>query len=480
MARFTEYSWLILLFILGVIAGGAVLLSTQFEAASNAYDAFHSLPIAAEGEDYNPNTWLARSNLARLQGDLSGAEEAFRQGLLFLPGDPELLNNLALVLIDQGRYTEAIPLLQEAISKKPYAAPFYLNLGTAYALYGDFHQAAMYFEQATVLSPQYLLALQNLGLAQLNAHEFESALPPLLAALEIYPAHGATWINLGISLSELGYLDDGLFALEHALAYSLSHSDRAIAEGAAAAVKGALQESSSSVLDSEIREQIHALSIAPTIFQPPMIIPSLRIPQDEGDLLYLEFPFSFNGIDEIIELTVNREFYLQAQGSYKRILWNDPSASASEPEGLLYHAFIHDPVQKPIIESLSAELHRIMEYHPDSSYLELIAAFIHTFAAVNHTELQYPVESLVDREADCDDRMILAAAILLEDGYDVAILSFPNHAVLGVRPYEWNMFPEYRDSGYSVIDLTWYGDLGTLDSIYDMAPLSVIPVQSAT
>jgi len=481
MARFTQHTWLLLLLLIGVVAGVVIMLGTQLEASSDAYDILNTLYIATEGGDYNPNTWLARSNIARLQGDLLGAEEAFRQGLLFLPGDPHLLNYLGLVLIDQGRYYEAIPPLQEAISKKPYAAPFYLNLGTAYALYGDFPQAAAYFEQATLLSPQYLLALQNLGLAQMNTYEFEAALSPLLNALEIYPANGVVWINLGISLSELGYLDDGLFALEHARTYSLSHSDKVIAEEAVAYVKKTREETSSNQLDQEILDQIHALSMAPAIIYPSVIIPFLHPPQNKSDLLYLQFPFSFNGVDETIALSVNREIYSQAQGSYKTLVWNDPLASGSEPPGLLYHVFIHDPAQKPIIESLSAELHRIMDHHTDSSYLELIAAFLHTFTQEDHTELQYPIESLVDKAADCDDRTILAAAILLEDGYDVAILSFPNHAVLGVRLYEWDIpLREYRKSGYSAIDLTSYGDLGTIASMYDMAPLSVIPVQSAT
>jgi len=473
MTRFTQHTWLILFLLIAVVAGSVLVFSTQLEAASDTLNSVRT----AEGGDYNPNTWLAKSNLARLEGNLSQAEEAFRQGLLFLPGNPDLLNYLGLALIDQERYAEAIPTFQEAISKKPYAAPFYLNLGTAYALHGDFLEAAAYFEQATLLSPQYLLALQNLGLAQMNAYDFEKALPPLLSALEIYPANGVVWINLGISLSELGYLDDGLCALEHALTYSLSHADRELAEEAALSVKKALQESSSNQLNPEIRDQIHALSVAPAIMQPSVIIPSLHPPKNEFDLLYLQFPFVFNGKKEYIEIAVNRELYLEAQGSYKRPLWNDPFASASEPSGFLYHVFIHDPMQKPIIEALSTELHRVMKSHTDSSYLELISAFMHTFAQTNHAELRYPIESLVDKAADCDDRTILAAAILLEDGYDVAILSFPNHAVLGVRSHEWDIpLREYRKSGYSVIDLTFYGELGTIDSIYDAAPLSVMPV----
>ena len=372
---------------------------------------------------------------------------------------------------------EAIVPLQEAISHKPYASPFYLNLGSAYALSGNFSQAAIYFEQATFISPEYLLALHNLGLAQINANEFEKALPHFLNALEIDPAHGITWINLGITLLELGYQNDATFALEHSLSFPLSDVDQSLAEEALAYAREAAPETSLE-LDSDIRDQIHAYRDAPAIIHPAMILPSLHPPEDKSSLIDLQFPFSFQGKEEMIEMQVSRELYLQAQGSYKAPLWNDPAEMASAPSGFLYHTFIHDPVQKPIIETLSSELHQVMEHHPDGSYLELIAAFMHSLAPDSvHTEVRYPIESLVEKAADCDDRTILAVALLLEDGYDVAIMTLPTHVALGVRPQEWDIpLPEYRDSGYSVIDLASYGELGALDPIYDAYTLSVIPV----
>jgi hypothetical protein len=269
--------------------------------------------------------------------------------------------------------------------------------------------------------------------------------------------------------------------MEHACTFSLSDADRTLAEEELLYAREAVQKTAPKQhLDPTIQEQIYARSLAPATIQPTMILPSLHPPKDESDMISLQFRFSFQGKDEVIEMDVHRELYLQAQGNYKAPIWNDPIAAQSAPPGILYHAFIHDPMQKPIIHALSAELHRIMESHPNSSYLDLISAFFYSFVPDTiHTELRYPIESLVDKAADCDDRTILAAALLLEDGYDIAIMTFPTHVVLGVRPQEWDMMLfEYRDSGYSVIDLASYGALGTLDPIYDAYPLSVIPIHN--
>ena len=45
---------------------------------------------------------------------------------------------------------------------------------------------------------------------------------------------------------------------------------------------------------------------------------------------------------------------------------------------------------------------------------------------------RYPVEMIVDRGGDCEDSTILAAALLLEMGYDVVLFEYPNHAAIGL------------------------------------------------
>jgi hypothetical protein len=45
---------------------------------------------------------------------------------------------------------------------------------------------------------------------------------------------------------------------------------------------------------------------------------------------------------------------------------------------------------------------------------------------------RYPLETLVEGVGDCEDAVILAAAILKRLGYNVALLYYPRHCALGV------------------------------------------------
>jgi len=46
---------------------------------------------------------------------------------------------------------------------------------------------------------------------------------------------------------------------------------------------------------------------------------------------------------------------------------------------------------------------------------------------------RYPIETLGDREGDCEDKSILLAALLRRSGYSCALLDLPGHIAVGVR-----------------------------------------------
>ena len=57
----------------------------------------------------------------------------FPLGLVLLPGDAEILNNLGLALVADGRVAEGIARYREALGQKPYLAEIHNNLGIALA-----------------------------------------------------------------------------------------------------------------------------------------------------------------------------------------------------------------------------------------------------------------------------------------------------------------------------------------------------------
>lgn len=79
---------------------------------------------------------------------------------------------------------------------------------------------------------------------------------------------------------------------------------------------------------------------------------------------------------------------------------------------------------------------------------------------------RYPLETLIDNGGDCEDKVILASAILYEMGYGEAILKFPDHMAVGLALPGGVKLPEnapphyfdYRDQRYYYMETskeTW-------------------------
>lgn len=98
---------------------------------------------------------------------------------------------------------------------------------------------------------------------------------------------------------------------------------------------------------------------------------------------------------------------------------------------------------------------------------------------------RYPIETLVDNGGDCEDTSILMAAILTQMGYDVVLLSPPEHMAVGVLGSEGNngAYWEYNGGRYFYLETTGQGfEIGEVPSefqdkaahIYDIVPVPVL------
>ena len=61
---------------------------------------------------------------------------------------------------------------------------------------------------------------------------------------------------------------------------------------------------------------------------------------------------------------------------------------------------------------------------------------------------RYPLETIVDNGGDCEDKAILASALLHEMGYDVVLLKFPDHMAVGVDLPEGVSLPDNEPPAY--------------------------------
>jgi len=121
-------------------------------------------------------------------------------------------HELARKSLEEGRFLEAMELLQEIIRADDTYTPAWNNLALAYYYIGDFQKALQTIEQTLTREPGNLHALCNLAVL-LSQHNRAAELAPLLAQLrKTVPLHYEQLYKLATTLGVLG---------QHADAYRL-------------------------------------------------------------------------------------------------------------------------------------------------------------------------------------------------------------------------------------------------------------------
>jgi hypothetical protein len=74
------------------------------------------------------------------------------------------------------------------------------------------------------------------------------------------------------------------------------------------------------------------------------------------------------------------------------------------------------------------------------------------YETLEENPAKFPVETVVDKAGDCDDKSLLLAGLLSREGYAVALLSFgpENHMAVGIGSDAYR----YRDTNYTFLETT--------------------------
>lgn len=132
------------------------------------------------------------------------------------PGDrldeAERLGNRGALLAQEGRYTEAIPVLRQALELNPRFVPGWYNLGLASERTDEHEKAAIAFEAVVGLLPDHADAWFHLGLARSRTGHHRDAAIALYQARELKPGDARPLIQLGY---EAWHLDNWESAVDH-------------------------------------------------------------------------------------------------------------------------------------------------------------------------------------------------------------------------------------------------------------------------
>ncbi len=184
----------------------------------------------------------------------------------------------------------------------------------------------------------------------------------------------------------------------------------------------------------------------------PAIVPSRAASGSQE--VRREFPFE--DVTVRLEVPVDRATYAGAAGAAKSAIFLGGKRPPDWVAGY-YRAFVEEKHQDAFYASLLDALHQVRrEKGLDSDrYVELVTSMAQSMQyRTDPANLapKFPIETFGDGYGDCDDKTLLAAALLSRDGYDVAVLVFSpeKHVALGVRAPGL----DYRHTGYAYVEMT--------------------------
>jgi len=198
-------------------------MNTKKKGAQTASTAASQLlrPAAGFGSAFgaapNPAQTLSQALNLHQRGDLTGAERLYRQVLRARAEDPNALNMLGVVKIQQGLAQEAVNLITKAVQAQPEFAEAHNNLGLALRKLGQLEQAVQSHERAIQIKPAYAEALNNLATALREAERLDEALAACDRALEIKPEFAQALNSRAATLSQAGRHAEALIDVERAI-----------------------------------------------------------------------------------------------------------------------------------------------------------------------------------------------------------------------------------------------------------------------
>jgi len=191
----------------------------------------------------------------------------------------------------------------------------------------------------------------------------------------------------------------------------------------------------------------------------PHIAPDLTRLQSSPVIISHQFPFEKTTVS--LTLPINVSVYEGAKQAEKA---TTVYGNISETVWLAqsYRAMVQDPAQDSLYAALLAEAdtNRLRLKLSDDEYADLIAVYVQSlrYETREQNPAKFPVETVVDRAGDCDDKSLLLAGLLSREGYPVALLLFgpESHMAVGVGSDDY----QYKNSGYAFVETTNYSFVG--------------------
>ncbi len=233
-------------------------IPTTVMAEANAslavIDADEPLPTGARPLDLAPRArWNDYGIGLLLQGDLRGAEAAFRTVMAIDPSYPDGPLNVARARVQEGDIETAVPLLERALALEPDLARAHFFLGAGLRTLGRYDEAMEHLLAAREQYPRDRVVLGQIGRIHFLERRFDDAIATFEAVLQIDPEDLEAHYNLMLSHQGAGNRE--------AAAQERTLYERFKADESAQAITGPFRRTSPE--DNNERQPVHEHRQAP-------------------------------------------------------------------------------------------------------------------------------------------------------------------------------------------------------------------------
>lgn len=171
----------------------------------------------------SPDDFYCQASILLEQGRFTDALKKFDQALTRGPVPPELLVDRGVTLNELGRTDEALASCEAALKASRDFLPAHLVTGNILLQAGRAAEALESYDRAVGRKRDFLPALQARGALALNMGHAEEALADFERLLRAMPNDPALHTSRGQALAELQRFDEALAAFDRALALDPRH-----------------------------------------------------------------------------------------------------------------------------------------------------------------------------------------------------------------------------------------------------------------
>jgi tetratricopeptide (TPR) repeat protein len=139
---------------------------------------------------------------------------------------PRYLKNLAVALIEAGKYQEAASQLEKILAKDPNDPLTHSDLGKVYVSLGRYEEAKQQIQKAIELQPDNPVYYENLGFFFFKLKSYEEAKEAFKKGLETDSSYIPNYRNLGMVCADSVGNEEAIRYLELYLKYEPQAQDR--------------------------------------------------------------------------------------------------------------------------------------------------------------------------------------------------------------------------------------------------------------